>query len=194
MYWYIHIQLLSHLQMKSTTSCKISGNSHIILRSWSEVGTSSSLLSWPASTWMLFARLFIASRVSPWVFKCCKTISNAIDVEIRRWANFVYNLDTRKYDMCDRSQLLQVRQYTGMILNDQSPCWWRSLNQQTSQLHRLQKQNDAERNVTCSVLPPSSWSVDPRYSDQCRSSTIVFEEDVNITAMLIAYLDDQPQL
>ena len=30
---YIHIQLFSHLQMKSTTSSKISGNSLIILRS-----------------------------------------------------------------------------------------------------------------------------------------------------------------
>ena len=47
-----------------------------------------------------------------------KTINNIIDVENRKWANFVYDLDTRKYDMCDRSQLLQVRQYTGMIVND----------------------------------------------------------------------------
>jgi len=69
---YIHIQLLSHLQMKSTTSFIMSGNSVIVLPSSREVGTLSSLLSWPASTWMLFARLFIASRVASWVFKCCK--------------------------------------------------------------------------------------------------------------------------
>ena len=120
-----------------------------------------------------------------------KTISNVIDIENRKGANFVYDLDTREYSM---TQLPQVRQHTSILVNDQSPCWLRFLNQQTSQQHRLQKQNDAERNVTCSVLPPSPWYVDPRYSDQCHSSTIVFEEEINITAIMIAYLDDQPQL
>jgi len=51
-----------------------------------------------------------------------KTISNVIDVENRKGANFVYDLDTREYNMCDRSQLLQVRQYTGITINDQLPC------------------------------------------------------------------------
>ena len=58
---YIHIWLFSHLQMKLTTSSMITGNFLIVVRSCSEIGISLSLLSWPESAWMLFARLFIAS-------------------------------------------------------------------------------------------------------------------------------------
>jgi len=47
-----------------------------------------------------------------------KIISNVDEVEHRKGADFVYDLNTRKYDMCDRSQLLQVRQHTGIIVND----------------------------------------------------------------------------
>jgi len=48
-----------------------------------------------------------------------KTISNVIDVENRKGANFVYDLDTREYGICDRSQLLRVRQHTEIIVNNQ---------------------------------------------------------------------------
>jgi len=67
---YVHIQLSSHLQIKITTSFMRFGNSLIVLCSWSNIGTSLSLMSWPASTCMLFARLFIASYDSFRVFRC----------------------------------------------------------------------------------------------------------------------------
>jgi len=51
-----------------------------------------------------------------------ETISDIIDVESRKRANFVHNLDTREYGMCDGIQLLQVRQHTGIIVSNQSPC------------------------------------------------------------------------
>lgn len=69
---YVHIQLSSHLRMKITTSSMKFGNSPIVLCSWSDIGTSLSLTSWPASTCMLFARLFIASYDSFRVFRCCQ--------------------------------------------------------------------------------------------------------------------------
>ena len=68
----VHMQLFSHLRMKITTSSIIFGNSLIVLCSWSDIGTSSSLSSWPASTWMLIARFFIASCNSFSVFTCCQ--------------------------------------------------------------------------------------------------------------------------
>ena len=69
---HVHMQLSSHLRMKTTTSSTISGNSSTVLRSWSEIGTSFSLSNWPENTWMLLARLFIVSYDSFWVFKCCR--------------------------------------------------------------------------------------------------------------------------
>ena len=68
----VHMQLFSHLRMKITTSSIIFGNSLIVLCSWSEIGTSFSLSSWPASTCILFARFFITSYDSFWVFQCCQ--------------------------------------------------------------------------------------------------------------------------
>ena len=51
-----------------------------------------------------------------------KMISDLVDVENRKRAYFVHNLNTGEYSMCDRIELLQVRQHTGIIVNDQSPC------------------------------------------------------------------------
>ena len=169
----VHMQLFSHLRMKITTSSIIFGNSLIVLCSWSDIGTSSSLSSWPVSTWMLFARFFIASCNSFWVFTCCQNNQSSYWCWKQKRANFIYDLDTREYGMCDGIYLLQVRQHTGIIVKNQSPCWWRSLEQKLSQ-HCLQKQNNPERTVTRPILPPASWSVDPRHSDQCCDSTIVF--------------------
>jgi len=50
-----------------------------------------------------------------------KTISDAIYIENRKGANLVYNLDTRKYSLRDGIHLLQVRQHTEILVNDQSP-------------------------------------------------------------------------
>ena len=58
--------------MKLTTSSMITGNSLIVPRIWSEIGTSLSLVSWPESAWMLFARLFMASWDSSCAFNCCQ--------------------------------------------------------------------------------------------------------------------------
>jgi len=50
-----------------------------------------------------------------------KTISDLIDVGNTKGADLVKDLDTREYGMCDRIQLLQVRQHTSILVNDQSP-------------------------------------------------------------------------
>jgi len=54
------------------------GNSLIVRHSWSKIGTSLSLLSWPESTWMVFAwlhEIFLES------LNAAKTINNVINVE-----------------------------------------------------------------------------------------------------------------
>ena len=51
-----------------------------------------------------------------------KMISDLVDIENRKRAYFVHNLNTGEYSMYDRIELLQVRQYTGIIVNNQSPC------------------------------------------------------------------------
>jgi len=51
-----------------------------------------------------------------------KMISDLVDIENRKRAYFVHNLNIGEYSMYDRIELLQVRQYIGIIVNNQSSC------------------------------------------------------------------------
>ena len=69
---YVRVHFSSHSWMKSITSPTIPGNSFNVCRSSSELGTFSSLSSWPARILMLSVRLFIALWDPSWVLRCCQ--------------------------------------------------------------------------------------------------------------------------
>jgi len=130
--------------MKITTSSIIFGNSLIVLCSWSDIGTSSSLSNWPASTWMLFARFFIASCNSFWVFTCCQNNQS-----------FYWCWKQKKSQLCIRPRYKRI--------------WhvWRNSAASSQTTYR----NNSQQSITLLIAVPRPMNIPASFAEaeQCRA-------------------------
>jgi len=181
---YVHIQLWSHLWMNFTTSFIMTENSRMMWQSSSEIGISLSLVSWPASTWVLSARLFIVHVIllDPWntansisIIICAKNERSQLRKRPGSGRLRKANTVCATGSSCFKSDNIQDCWSITNHLADCIP----EFNNYPRQ-HCSPNQSDSEQTATHSILPPFPWFVDPEYSNQSCEPTIIFKQRITI--------------